>query len=251
MQQNNIAGIPVGMFDKDLYQQIKKWRATRERMILLMDLNGNHLINGLYDKIGRGSDGMEEFTHRCWGRTPPNTHSRGSVPIDGGYISPEIEIINLSMLNFVDSPDNHRSLLLDVSTSSMLGEHLNKICRPVSQRLVTSQVQSVERYNKIFKEQCSIHRIQDCMDAINRMTKYCGYQRQDHSSYIGGAAPGTMCSAAPGTLCGAVPGTLCGAVPGTCMYSTITTHSSPPIGAAPGTFSIVDQSRSTNNVTKQ
>ena len=88
---------------------------------------------------------------------------------------PEVEILNLSMLKFVDSPGNHRSLLLDVSTRSLLGEHLNKICRPVSRRLVTSQKKSTTRYNKIFKEQCSIHRIQERMDAIVKMTKYCGY----------------------------------------------------------------------------
>jgi hypothetical protein len=65
MQQNNITGTPVGMFDKKLDKEIKKWRATGERIILLMDVNGNPLINGLYNKIERGSDGMEEFTHRC------------------------------------------------------------------------------------------------------------------------------------------------------------------------------------------
>ena len=175
MQRKNIAGTPVGMFDRDLDEQIKKWRATGERIILLIDVNGNPLINNLYKKIGRGSDGMEEFSHRCWGNTPPKTHVRGSAPIDGGYISPEIEITNLCMLNFVDSPGDHRSLLLDVSTRSMLGEHLNKICRPVSRRLVTNQTKSVKRYNTTVKEQCSLHQIQQRMDAIDKMTSYCGY----------------------------------------------------------------------------
>jgi hypothetical protein len=137
MQRNNIAGSPVQMFDQDLDDQIKKWRATGERIILLMDVNGNPLRNGLYDRIGKGLEGMQEFSHNCWGATPPHTHARGSKPIDGGYISPEVEILNLSMLNFVDSPGDHRSLLLDVSTRSLLGEHLNKICRPVRRRLVT------------------------------------------------------------------------------------------------------------------
>jgi hypothetical protein len=81
---------------------------------------------------------------------------RGSSPIDGGYKSPELEILNLSMLNFVDSPGDHRLLLLDVSTRSMLGEYLNKICQPVSRRLVMSQKDSVKNYNRIVKEQCSV-----------------------------------------------------------------------------------------------
>ena len=78
---------------------------------------------------------------------------RGSGPIDGGYKSPELEILNLSMLNFVDSPGDHRSLLFDISTRSMLGEFLNTICRPVSRRLVMLQRDSVENYNRIVQEQ--------------------------------------------------------------------------------------------------
>jgi len=57
----------------------------------------------------------------------------------------------------------------------MLGEHLNMICRPVSRRLVISQRDSVKRYNRIVKEHCSIHRIQERLDAIDKMTKYRGY----------------------------------------------------------------------------
>ena len=174
MQHNNIAGTPVKMFDRNLDEQIKKWRGNGERVILLMDVNGNPLRNGLYDKIDRGLDGMEEFLHKCWGSPPPNTHARGSTPIDGGYILPKIEILNLSLLNFMDSPGDHRSLILDVLTRSMIGEHLNKICRPGC-CLVASQLKPVGRYNKIFKEQCDIHRIQERMNAIDKMTRYCGY----------------------------------------------------------------------------
>jgi len=99
-------------------------------VILLMDINGDPLRNNLYKSIKAGSDGMEEFTHKCWGSEPPRTHARGSAPIDGGYISPEpeLEILNLCMLNYVDCPGDHRSLLLDVITRSMIGEFLNTIC---------------------------------------------------------------------------------------------------------------------------
>ena len=118
---------------------------------------------------------MEEFTHKCWGPTPPHTHARGSAPIDGGYKSQEIEMFNLCMLNFADSPGDHRSLILDVSTRSMFGYELNQICKPVSRRLITSQRSSVMRYKKIVQDQFIIHQIQERMDAIDRLTSYCGY----------------------------------------------------------------------------
>ena len=161
MQRNGISGTPIQMFDRDMKTQIKSWRSTGERVALLMDVNADPLRNSLYNNIQKGTVGMQEFSHTCWGPTPPHTHPRGSGPIDGGYKLPEIEIVNLSMLTFTDSPGDHCSLLLDISTQSMLGEHLHKICRPVGRRLVTAQQDSVRKYNKIFQEQCKIHRIQD------------------------------------------------------------------------------------------
>ena len=87
MQQEKVKGLPLKMFDRDLYIQIKRWRAAGERVILLMDVNRDPLRNNLYRKIGAELDGMEEFTHKCWRRTPPHTHAIGSTPINGGYIS--------------------------------------------------------------------------------------------------------------------------------------------------------------------
>jgi hypothetical protein len=75
---------------------------------------------------------MEEFSHKCWGPMEPYTHLLGKSPIDGCYKSLEVEIINLTMLNFAESQGDHRSLLFDVSTHSLLGKFRYKICRPVS-----------------------------------------------------------------------------------------------------------------------
>ncbi len=98
----------------------------------------------------------------------------GKSPIDGGYKSLGVEIVNLSMLNFAESPSNHRSLLFNIFTCSLLGEFRYKVCRPVSCQLVTLQADSVKRYNKIVRDQFEVHRIVERMDAVGKMTKYCG-----------------------------------------------------------------------------
>jgi len=79
------------------------------------------------------------------------------------------------MLTFVESPGDHRSFIIDISTRSLSGEFRFKICRPVSRRLVTSQPQSVVRYNKIVREQFEIHRIIKRLNTVDKMTRYCGY----------------------------------------------------------------------------
>jgi hypothetical protein len=81
----------------------------------------------------------------------------------------------LAMLTFVESPGDHRSFVLDISTRSLRGVYRYKVCRPVSRRLVTSQESSVKTYNKIIREHFQIHHNEAQMDTVDRMTRYCGY----------------------------------------------------------------------------
>ena len=166
---------PVALFDSDLSKQIKEWRDAGERIVLVIDVNGHPLYNNLYRQLNEQGTELEEFSHKCWGPTPPYTHHAGRSPIDGAYKSPEVEIVNLCMLTFAESPGDHRSLCFDITTRSLLGEFRFKVCRPVSRRLITSQEGSVQRYNQIVREQFEIHRIIVRLDAVDKMTRYCGY----------------------------------------------------------------------------
>ncbi len=65
-------------------------------------------------------------------------------------------------------------MLFDISTGSLLGKFRDKVCHPVSRRLVTLQVDSVKRYNETVRDQFEVHRIVERMDAVDKMTKYCG-----------------------------------------------------------------------------
>jgi hypothetical protein len=164
---------PIDLFDHDLSKQVKGWQGKGERIILMMDLNNHPMRNKLYTKLKEHD--MTEFTHKCWGPKEPYTHHSGKSPIDGGYKTSEVEIVIFAMLNFAESPGDHRSFILDVSMQSLLGVYRYKVCRLVSRRLVTSQGSSVRRYNEIIREQFSIHRIKERMNAVDNMTRYCGY----------------------------------------------------------------------------
>jgi len=174
MQAHNLKCSPVELFDRDLAKQIKEWRQSGERIVLVMDVNDHPQTSRFYQLLQKEQMGLEEFTHKCWGPTPPYTHILGSSPIDGGYKSSDVEIVHQGMLTFAESPGDHRSFIINISTRSLLGEFRFKICRPVSRRLVTSQQQSVDRYNKIVREQFDIHHIER-LNAVDEMTRYCGY----------------------------------------------------------------------------
>ena len=79
------------------------------------------------------------------------------------------------MLSFLDSPGDHRAFIIDISTISLLGKFWYKVCRPVSRCLITSQQGLVNEYNRIVNDQFSQHRIVKRLNAINKMTRYCGF----------------------------------------------------------------------------
>jgi hypothetical protein len=175
IQAHGLNCSPVELFDKDLTNQIKEWRKSGERIVRLMDVNDHPPKNNFYQQLKREQTDLEKFTHKCWGPTPPYTHISGSSPIDGGYKFPEIEIVQLGVLLFAESSGDHRSFIINVSSRLLLGDFRYKVCRPVSRHLVTSQQQSVDRYNQIVQKQFDTHQIVERLNAVDKMTWYCGH----------------------------------------------------------------------------
>jgi hypothetical protein len=175
MQLHTITGTPQQLFDKDLMHQCNLWRKSGERIILLMDAN-EHVLTGKFNRaITHAGVDLEELTHTCWGAHQPYTHISRKIPIDGGYKSPEIEVLNVCMLPFLESPGDHCAFIIDISTRSLLGEFRYNVCRLVSHRLITSQQGSINEYNRIVNVQFSQHRIVKRLDAIDKMTRYSGF----------------------------------------------------------------------------
>ncbi len=140
-----------------------------------MDAN-EHILKGKFNKVLTSAGlNMEEFTHKCWGPNQPYTHINGSIPINGGYKSSEIEVMSICMLPFLDCLGDHLAFIINVSTRSLLGKFCYKICCPVSCRLITSQQSLVDKYNRIVWEQFAWHRIVERLDAVDKMTRYCGF----------------------------------------------------------------------------
>jgi hypothetical protein len=132
MQLHNIKESPQQLFDKDLLHQCKIWHKSGERIILLMDAN-EHVLDRKFNRaLTRTGSDLEEFTHKCWGAYQPYIHINRSIPINGGYVLPEIEVLNVCMLPFLDSPGDHRAFIIDISTRLLLGEFCYKVCRPIS-----------------------------------------------------------------------------------------------------------------------
>ena len=174
IQDHNLRCSPRELFRQDLVKQLKQWRKEGDRILLVMDTNeppGEELDNLLAQE---GLE-MEEFTHKYWGDTEPNTHISGTRAIDRAYRTKDVEVAYFLLCSFVESPGDHRTLLIDITTRSMLGEFKPKIVRPVGRRLVMSNWYCVQRYNHIVEEQFLLHRIVERMDAIENLISICGF----------------------------------------------------------------------------
>jgi hypothetical protein len=117
------------MFEDYFLLTLRTWRSQGERLLIFGDAN-EHILDGKYTRrlLEDPVLGLVEETSRHWGDSPPNTHVMGSVPIDGVWRTTDIEINNLIMLPFSHSVGDHRTIILDVTTLSMIGHTNTRWC---------------------------------------------------------------------------------------------------------------------------
>ena len=158
---------PYQLFCDDLLQQLKTWVAQGDRLILMMDAN-EHILNG---PLGRSllaeENGLNlmECSHKAWGGAEPNTHIDGSHPIDGVWASRSLEIGGFKMLPFGEGVGDHRTMLFDVSSRSLLGVFEHKVVRAGCRRLNT-KTSSLSRYNEILERLMANHRMCERQDEV-------------------------------------------------------------------------------------
>ncbi len=113
--------------------------------------------------------GIQEATHEHWGDLEPGTFVYGdSKPINGVYHTPEITIMALAQLSFHEGVGNHRTVLVDISTSFAIGKFERRVVPPKARHLVTRNDNSVKAYLRFITTECQRHRIQRHLDNITR-----------------------------------------------------------------------------------
>ena len=99
---------------------------------MIMGANEHTMDGKLRKMLEAKGVGLVKFFCKSWGEVPPNTYITGTIPIDTGYRYPDVEMTNFFMLTFINNPGNHRAWVIEVSTRSMIGGHLDKIDRPTT-----------------------------------------------------------------------------------------------------------------------
>jgi hypothetical protein len=109
-------------------KQIKQWCAAGDRIIFFMDHN-KHVINGLLGKALADKEGLDlwEAIAQHTGTSPGATFFQGSKPINGLWISSNLDISNACMMPFGNGIDNHRTFILNIQIESIVGVYPVKI----------------------------------------------------------------------------------------------------------------------------
>jgi hypothetical protein len=151
-KKNNLT-CPLILFRKHLIKKIKQWQASGERIALFMDHN-KHAIEGPLGKALADKDGpdlckaIKLHTRASLGAT----FFRGLQPIDGLWVSKDLDISNACVMPFRFGVGDHCAFILDIPLESLVGVNPVKIVRPVSHRLNSDCQNAARRMWRILRQ---------------------------------------------------------------------------------------------------
>jgi hypothetical protein len=134
-----------------------------------MDVN-DHIYRGL---VGRELTdehglGMKEVIKDYTGEELGPTYFRGSTPIDGVWVTPDVQITNACVMPAGYGIGDHRLFVVDIVSSSLIGETPIHIQRPGAQRLNTCLPNIAKRYASIYEEKVIRHRLIERLAEANK-----------------------------------------------------------------------------------
>ena len=109
---------------------------------------------------------LGEVTEPHWDKIEPNTHFDGTNPIDTWWVSNDIKIMGVKMLSFHQSAGDHRTILINASTRSMIGEDRFKVVRPEACRLSTANRKAFCKYNGMLENRIEEHKLESRLERL-------------------------------------------------------------------------------------
>jgi hypothetical protein len=139
---------PIEAFDMDLIHIIKKWLSLGDQVILGIDVNED-VRNGSFARRLRVECGLQEIMIKNHGNDLPNTYARGSIPIDGLFVS---RSLSNCPNGYTDIICDHRMLWMDVPMELALGYIPSPTLSVSPQRLTLQDPRVVKRYNQLLRD---------------------------------------------------------------------------------------------------
>jgi hypothetical protein len=151
---------PLILFCRHLVKQPRQWRARGDRTVLFMD-HYKHVIDGKLGKalVDRERLNLHEAILFHTGASPGMTFFWGSCPIDGLWVSSDLDVSNACVMPFGFGVGNHPAFILDILLESLVGINPVKIVRPASRRLDSCLPGCGKAYVKSLESTIAQHRL--------------------------------------------------------------------------------------------
>jgi hypothetical protein len=112
---------------------------------------------------------MKEVIKDFTGEELGPTYFRGSTPIDGIWITPDVQIANACVMPAGYGIGDHRLFIIDIVSASIVGAEPPQIQRPMARRLNTRLPNIAERYAAIYEENVKRHRLIERLAEADRI----------------------------------------------------------------------------------
>ncbi len=104
---------------EDLHEQVTQWRSEGDSVIIMADMNDDVREDPVLSTVT--NMGMNDAVTTQHGHTTPNTHNRGSAPIDGIFLPVNLlPTIQSGYLAFGEGvPSDHRLIWVDIPVEAL------------------------------------------------------------------------------------------------------------------------------------
>jgi hypothetical protein len=160
---------PNRLFRQHIVHQLKKWHKKGDKIILFMDHN-EHTYDGPLGRALSDPEGVElqEAVLCHTGMKTGATFFQGSIPINGLWVTSNIEIANTYVMPFGDGIGDHRMFIINVTMESLVGKNPTKVVRPASRRLNSKMPRCGKAYVKSLEQNIVQNRLLERLNEVHR-----------------------------------------------------------------------------------
>jgi hypothetical protein len=145
----------------DFIAQLQVWQRQGDRLLVFIDMNEHGLRGRLATQLLKM--GLLEETHTIWGMTEPHTYVHGTEPIDGVWLTPDLEVMCTTQLSFYEGVGNLCFIIVDISTKLVIGKQECHVVHTHGRCLSSRNERALAKYILYLEEQMTIHKMVDCL----------------------------------------------------------------------------------------
>ena len=166
----------------ELCEAIKAWQEEGDHIILLMDANehvGNAHLTQVFEDIGLKEAILSQHQDEGF----QSTHQRGSDPIDGIFISANLNVEASGYLPFGEGSSDHRGLWIKVKEEDLFGYNMEKVQPASIRRLKLHDPRVVKRWIEAYKAYLNEHDLPNRIYAIQIAIEKGQWNEQRQKEY--------------------------------------------------------------------